>query len=186
MAYDRTPWLRSIAKCAVLAERWFGTPATKCIAHAAVESAWGRDSIGNNHFGMKKVERHAMSRDVITHEWLTPAEAEVQQKRGKKLVKAEPPGPPPSSGEEYYRLVDTFADYPSMQDSVNDWAWLLSQNPLYFRSWQAFQGSKDPDAWVVGYMKIYATANKALLVNQISRQQNVVQAVVQARKELEA
>ena len=114
------------------AERRFGVPARLTLAQAALESQWGRKPIGNNYFGIKQAARHKATKTVLTSE----------QKPTGQIYKA--------------RLA--FADYPTIEAGVMDYAWLISQGAPYREPWKQYQANKNIMELGQGIAKIYATS----------------------------
>ena len=97
---DRDARLQEVARIAVALEAQTGCPAQLMIAQWAVESQWGAKPAGHaNYFGIKKAARHEMCCTVTTREVI--------------------------HGES--KMMDLeFADYPSLADSCEDYAWLIT------------------------------------------------------------
>ena len=149
--------LDAVAKIAVRLEAEFGLPPELLIAQWAVESEWGSKPAGHaNYFGIKKAARHTMCCTVTTHEFVN----------GKTIT------------------VDLeFADYPSLEDSCHDYAWLITHGSPYAEAWRNYQARKDLMALVLGIARVYATDPSYWRLTQaIATQGNVAAAVANARK----
>ncbi|HML32900.1 glycoside hydrolase family 73 protein [Sporomusa sphaeroides] len=80
--------------------------ASVCIAQAAIESGWGRYTIGDyNIFGRK-----AVAGDLFT-------EVRTREYYNGELVS----------------IVDKFKLYSSLEDAIEDWCLLLTQEPVYVK-----------------------------------------------------
>jgi len=160
MGKARTDRLREIARVAALSTLDTAFPPELLIAQWAVESAWGTRRIGrNNVFGIKCAARHDVCFEVETHEVV----------KGKRV-----------------RLVQRFADYPSLTAACIDYLSLLTQRGAYREEWLSYLGDQDFEAFVRGVAKVYATdPNYADLVLTIARQRNVAVALKLAREAIE-
>ncbi len=155
---DRESRLQEVAHIAVALEVQTGCPAQLLIAQWAVESQWGAKPAGHaNYFGIKKAARHAMCCTVATREVL--------------------------HGES--KMMDLeFADYPSLADSCQDYAWLITQGGPYKAAWAKYQTTRDLHALIAAVAGTYATDPQyAALVSLIADQTNVAQAIAAARQE---
>lgn len=171
---NRESWLAAVAPIAVEMENLFDFPANVLIAHWATECGWGTKVIGqHNYCGMKWRPRHGTHKvDVMTHEWITLAEAARRRAGGRRLDLTGQ-----SKGNLYeYQMIDTFADFDSMEACARDFVDLL-RGGIYAPAWVAYKASNDWRQYVGDYMKLYATANKAALVIQIAEQSNVILAI---------
>jgi len=149
--------LNEVARIAVRLEQETGCPAQLMIAQWAIESAWGAKPVGHaNYFGMKMAHRHSMCCTVTTEEVV--------------------------DGERV-KMDLAFADYPSLADSCNDYAWLITQGSPYHAAWQKYQSDHDLPELIAAVAGKYATdPNYMNLLNQIACQGNVARAITAARQ----
>ena len=154
---NRNILLAEIARIAVRIERETRVPAKMLIAQWAVESEWGAEPIGlYNVFGIKCASRHDICRQVTTHEVV----------KGKRV-----------------KVVQMFADFPSLEAACRDYAWIISHGAAYRPYWDSFLQTGNVDPLIAGVAKRYATdPNYACLVTTISKQRNVAAAIAEARR----
>jgi len=153
---ERQERLNEVAVVAVRLEAQTGLPARLMIAQWAVESNWGAKPIGKaNYFGMKKADRHTQCCTVATHE----------VEHGKLVPKT----------------LD-FADYNSLAESCEDYAWLITHGAPYAAAWAAFRQDHDVNRLAHAVLSVYATAQYGALALQIAAQDNVQQAITAAEK----
>lgn len=148
--------LKEVAAIAVRIEAETKVPAAGIVAQWALESHWGAKPAGHaNYFGIKKAARHALCCSVTTQEVVN----------GKRVT------------------ADLeFADYPSLEDSVRDYAWLISHGTPYAVAWLRYLANKDAMGLIAGIAHTYATdPNYAKLATQIAQQSNVQTAIQEAR-----
>ena len=155
---DREQRLKEVAGIASALEQQTGCPARLMIAQWALESEWGAKPVGRfNCFGVKKADRHEQSCTVTTHEVVN----------GKSVVQ---------------NLA--FADYNSLDDSCQDYAWLITHGAAYRAAWVRYQGDRDLHALITAVANVYATdPSYANLVSTIAGQTNVTQAIAESRQE---
>lgn len=155
MTEDRQQRLNEIAAIAVRTEEETQLPAQQLIAQWALESAWGAQPVGHaNYFGIKKVARHTMSCMVETHEMING-----------KLIPFD----------------CQFADYPSLEDSCRDYAWMITQDQKYRDPWQRYLKTRDRHQLTFDIAQIYATNTRYWqLATEIAGQQNVADAISHA------
>lgn len=155
MTEDRQQRLNEVAAIAVRIEAETQLPAQLLIAQWALESAWGAHPAGHaNYFGIKKAARHTMCCTVETHEMING-----------KLV--------PSDLE--------FADYPSLEDSCKDYAWLITHGAPYRDAWRKYLETRDVHQLVFDVAREYATNRRYWeLALAIAEQQNVADAISHA------
>jgi flagellum-specific peptidoglycan hydrolase FlgJ len=148
--------LNEVARIAVRLEQKTGCPAQLMIAQWAIESEWGEKPVGHaNYFGIKRAARHT--------KWCTVTTREVIN--GKSVV------------EDL-----EFADYDSLEDSCQDYAWLITNGTPYHAAWERFQRDNDLTALIAAVAHVYATdPNYAYLVATIAGQTNVGQAIATVR-----
>ena len=155
---DRDQRLKEVAAIAVALEKETGCPARLMISQWALESEWGAKPVGQfNFFGIKKAPRHTKCCTVTTHEVVN----------GKSVVE---------------NLE--FADYDSLADSCQDYAWLITHGAPYRASWARYQTGSDLKALIASVAGTYATdPSYAHLATAISCQTNVAQAIAEARQQ---
>jgi len=147
--------LTEVARIAVRLEEQTACPAQLLVAQWAIESKWGEKPVGHaNYFGVKRAARHT--------KWCTVATREVIN--GKPVVE---------------NLE--FADYNSLEDSCQDYAWLVTNGAPYRPAWEQYLKDRDLPALIAAIACIYATdPNYAHLAAAIAVQANVKQAIAQA------
>lgn len=152
----RDQWLSRMAAAAVRAEAEFGVPAEMAVAQSAIESRWGEKPVGQaNYFGIKRAARHTKGASTKTREFI--------------------------DGKWIEPTLD-FADYESLEESVRDYAWLISHGRPYRDAWDRYQATRNARSLALGVARVYATAPEyAELVLRIMDQDNVRQAVAAAR-----
>ncbi len=147
--------LKELAGLGVRLETETGLPVRLLIAQWSVESDWGAQPVGHsNYFGMKKAARHTKSCITPTHE----------------LV----------NGKSEPRTLE-FADYDSLEESARDYTWLITHGAPYAEAWSAYKAGGNFTALVRAVMAKYATAKYGDLAVQIASQDNVSQAIAEAR-----
>jgi len=158
---DREQRLKEVAAIAVALEAQTGCPAQLLIAQWAVESEWGAKPAGNNNFfGIKKSARHELCCNVTTREVVN----------GTSIVE---------------NLQ--FADYDSLEDSCRDYVWLITCGAPYHAAWQQYLNSRDLHTLIAAVARVYATdPDYEQLVAAIAGQENVAQAIAEARREVSA
>jgi len=152
---DREQRLNEVAGIAVALEKQTGCPARLMIAQWALESEWGAKPVGHaNYFGVKKAARHTQCCLVTTHEF----------ENGKSVVESL-----------------EFADYPSLEDSCQDYAWLITNGAPYRAAWIQYQNGHDLGTLIVSVARIYATdPGYSQLAEEIALQENVTEAIAHA------
>jgi len=158
---DREQRLKEVAAIAVALEAQTGCPAQLLIAQWAVESDWGAKPAGNNNFfGIKKSARHKLCCNVTTREVVN----------GTSIVQDL-----------------QFADYDSLADSCRDYVWLITCGAPYHAAWQQYLNSRDLQTLIAAVARVYATdPGYEQLVAAIAGQENVAQAIAEARLEVSA
>ncbi len=159
MDAERQQRLDAVAHIAVRLEAKTGLPAQLMVAQWALESQWGAKPAGHaNYFGIKKADRHTMCCTVTTHEVV----------HGKTII------------------ADLeFADYPSLEASCEDYAWLITHGSPYRDAWAGYKLSKDLTKLVFDIARVYATdPSYWQLAGTIAQQANVADAIARARKAL--
>ena len=80
-----------------------------------------------------------------------------------------------------------FADYDSLEDSCRDYAWLITNGAPYRAAWQQYLNDRDLHTLIAAVARVYATdPNYARLAAAIASQENVAQAIAEARPEVSA
>ena len=155
---DRHQRLQQIARIAVALEGQAGCPAQLLIAQWAVESQWGAKPVGHaNYFGVKAHPQAAQTCVETTHEIIRGEAVQCQQ---------------------------LFADYGSLEDSCQDYVWLVTRGAPYRIAWERYQNDHDLHALIEGVAGRYSTSPEyATLVAAIAGQSNVAQAITEARQE---
>ena len=154
---DRQQRLHEIAKIAVTLEAQTGCPAQLLIAQWALESQWGAKPVGHaNYFGVKAHPEAAQTCTVTTHEVVHGEIVQCQQ---------------------------LFADYGSIEDSCQDYVWLITRGAPYRAAWERYQHDHDLHALIEGVAARYSTSPQyAALVTTIAGQTDVLQAIAGARQ----
>jgi len=158
---DREQRLKEVTAIAVALEEKTGCPAQLLIAQWALESEWGAKPAGNNNcFGIKKSDRHNLCCTVTTREVVN----------GTSIVE---------------NLQ--FADYASLADSCRDYVWLITCGAPYHAAWQQYLNNRDLHTLIAAVARVYATdPGYEQLVATIAGQENVSQAIAEARREVSA
>jgi hypothetical protein len=178
-----------IAQMAMDAEKATGVPAQVTIAQWAVESGWGKHSIGNNAFGVTKSKSDTMSQTRTTQEDMTPAEfAQFQKSKPKEAATAtELDGSPLKmgwSGKKRFSVKREFADYKTMEEGFIAHAKLLS-NPKgpYAAAFAEYQKTGDVNKFIENMGAKYATARGyGDTIKNVANQKNVVTALSRSPK----
>ena len=134
---ERNKRLADVAVIAVALEQKTGCPTRMLIAQWALESDWGATPVGHaNYFGIKyDPARHKLSAVKTTEEWFTAAEIAVWN-RQHPATPARTTGK--TEGDKINVLLDDrFADYLSLEDSCDDYAWLITHGAPYRAAWEA-------------------------------------------------
>lgn len=123
----------------------YGVPWQVCVAQGAIESSYGKDAIGDfNIFGRK------------------------YNGEGKKVTVA-------TQEEVDGVLIDTvadFQDYDSLEDAIEDWCILMTQEPLYM---DCLNYTDNPNAFADCIANTYATdSNYASLIKKVMRDWGLV------------
>ena len=133
------------------------------IAHCAVghRIEWGEKPVGRfNCFGVKKSDRNEKCCTVTTREVVN----------GTSIVE---------------NLQ--FADYASLADSCRDYVWLITCGAPYHAAWQQYLNNRDLHTLIAAVARVYATdPGYEQLVATIAGQENVSQAIAEARREVSA
>lgn len=158
---DREQRLNEVARIAVALEAQTGCPAALLIAQWALESKWGAKPAGHaNYFGIKADLRHKRICTETTREVIN----------GKSVV------------QELQ-----FADYDSLDESCEDYAWLITHGAPYRASWERYQNDRDLQVLIAAIAGTYATDPAyAHLAAAIAGQSNVAQAIAEAYQEAPA
>jgi len=171
--------LNEVARIAVRLEQETGCPARLMIAQWAIESAWGVKPVGHaNYFGMKRATRHTQWCTVTTEEVFTPAQLDTwnhqHPTRPARVITTLP------DGRLRVEIDDEFADYDSLGDSCQDYAWLMTHGDPYQEAWRHYQQDKDLAGLIKGVTRTYATSPQyAELAEAIATQSNVRKAIAE-------
>ncbi len=180
MDKERQERLDEVCKVAVVVANDTRVPALSIVAQWAVESLWGATPCGKNYFGIKRASRHRKFVTKSTTEWFTAAQIENWAAHRGSLVKT---GERNAIGHFKVLLQDEFADYESLEESVRDYAWLVSNGKPYAAAWAAYLAKRDVGAFIDGIAVAYSTsAAYSALVKQIAGQDNVRLAISKARE----
>ncbi len=105
-----------------------------CCAQAAIESGWGKYTIGQyNFFGRK-----ATSDDVVNGKAINEPTSEW-------------------NGSEYVSEDDYFKLYDSLEEAIDDWCILMSQDSQYANAFQIWENTQDITQFVEAMAPVYAT-----------------------------
>jgi flagellum-specific peptidoglycan hydrolase FlgJ len=170
--------LHIIAPLASKCERLYGVPAEMTTAQAMIESQWMKSVIGkHNCYGMKRASRHKLGVVVRTEEILT--DAQLKSLRRKIVSKTLAP-----DGRWDVVIEDEFADYPSYEDSVKDYCWLISSGSPYAAAWRKYMSnSYDWKSLAQNIATTYATGRDyGQLIIAVASIQIVREAIEVARK----
>jgi len=183
MAPTRQDRLNEVARVAVVVEGDTGVPASATVAQWAVESQWGaKPTCRNNYFGIKRAARHTQFCAVTTREFFTASQIANWNQRNPGNPARPTGNKSPDGAKSEVMLDDQFADYDSLEASVRDYAWLLTNGTPYQAAWKQFQKNKDVAQFVAGIAQAYSTSpSYAQLVNTIAGQANVTSAIAAAR-----
>jgi flagellum-specific peptidoglycan hydrolase FlgJ len=173
--------LNEVARIAVRLEQETGCPAQLMIAQWAIESAWGAKPVGHaNYFGLKRASRHSRWCTVATEEVFTPAQLETwnhqHASNPAKVISAV------SDAQLRVEIDDEFADYDSLDDSCQDYAWLITKGEPYQQAWQQYQRNNILTELIARVAWAYATdpAYGSLAV-KVANQPNVAAAISTAK-----
>lgn len=145
---DTDLW-NKVIKGAKQAQQKYGIPASVTISQFIQETGWGKHFVGNNIFGIKG-SGPAGSTKALTWEQT------------------------PNGPQQTYA---NFRNYKSVEDSIDDHARLLAENPAY-RNVQTLiqQGETNPDKYAQALNGVYATdPNYGQHLQSLTRQHNLVQ-----------
>lgn len=132
MSYDRQSALIAARAAAQASEHATGCPAIVTLAQWALESGWGKESPGNNCFGIKVYTGCAGAQLLWTHE-------EVNGK-------LEP-------------VEGLFATFETLADCFSKHARLLTQGFRYFPAYYRYRQNQDVTAFVRAIAPIYSTSS---------------------------
>jgi flagellum-specific peptidoglycan hydrolase FlgJ len=183
MADDRQTRLNEVARVAVKIETETGVPSHSTVAQWAVESQWGAKPVGQaNYFGIKRAARHTKYAVVTTREFFTDKQIANWNSKNPGNP-AKPTGKKsPDGTKSEVMLDDQFADYENLEESVRDYAWLVTNGRPYSGAWGAYQTDKDVPKFVAGIATAYSTSpDYTALVNTIAGQNNVTTAIAAAK-----
>lgn len=117
-------WLGPAAQSTCSQYRLF---ASVCVAQAALESGWGKYTIGQYNLFGRKWDGHGEYIEKTTQEYVNG---------------------------QWITIMDKFADYASLEDAVADWCVLLTEEPLYA---DCLNYLEDREAFVTTVGAVYAT-----------------------------
>jgi murein DD-endopeptidase MepM/ murein hydrolase activator NlpD/flagellum-specific peptidoglycan hydrolase FlgJ len=170
-----------IAEMAKQAEAETGVPAQVQIAQWALESGWGKKSIGNNVFGMTATNRHQKRQTVNTTEDMTMQEFARLSKQEQATAREINGGEFQSNweGKKKFRVNREFADYDSIKDSFKDHARLLADpKGPYAGAMAEYRKTGDINKYIESISPTYASdRNYGSTVKQIANQNSVVSAL---------
>lgn len=108
----------------------YNLPASVCIAQAALESGWGEYVIGNyNYFGRK------------WNGWGEYVEFPTKEYTGGKFV----------------TIQDKFQSYSSLDEAIEDWCVLMTEEPAYADALAEWESTWDVEAFIRAMAPVYAT-----------------------------
>jgi flagellum-specific peptidoglycan hydrolase FlgJ len=170
--------LKSGAAAAVASERQTGVPAECTVAQWAEESGWGKNSPGNNCFGIKWYPTATGRQLLPTMEWFTPSQLDAFLQLGDERS-ATATGRTNGAFVEY-RVLDWFATFPTLADCFSYHAAILTRG-VYAQAFQRFQQDRDLKAFITGIAQHYATApNYASLIIELAQEPEVMGAIAVA------
>lgn len=121
---DFAGWIGPAAQLICRRYRLF---ASVCVAQAALESGWGRYVIGRYNVFGRKWNGQGPYIEKTTQEYLHG---------------------------EWLTMVDKFADYQNLEEAIDDWCLLITEEPLYADCLHFLQ---DRDGFVYALGPVYAT-----------------------------
>lgn len=161
--------LGDVAARAVASEGRTGVPAEAIVAQWALESGWGKHSIGNNYFGITSLSGGRVAKTMEDLTW------EQYKKFAPKTTET------PWEGRKRVEVSRTFAEYGSGDESFAAHEKLLT-GPKYAAALEQYKKDNDIGAYFKAVAPIYATdRNYAKVATEIAGQRNVVDAVSAAR-----
>ena len=108
--------------------RRYGLFASVCVAQGALESGWGKYIIGRYNLFGRKWNGQGAYLELDTKEYLNG---------------------------QWVTVTDTFQDYSSLEEAIEDWCVLLTEEPLYAG---CLAYLNDREGFVTAVAKVYATA----------------------------
>jgi len=158
---------------AVTQERLRGVPAELTCGQVILESDWLQKKIFT---GVKRAARHRNwvlreTREVVNDLWMRRNAERVKRKN--RL----------SDGRWEVWIDEEFADFPTLADALDDYAYLIATGVPYAKAWKKFQADQtDWESLAIQVGRIYATdPNYGKIVIQIANQANVQAAIAAAR-----
>jgi len=126
-------FVNALKKPAFDIEREYGIPALFVIAQAALESGWGKNTIGNNLFGIKAGnDWNGLKRLVVTTEY-----SNCNNLQYPEILKIE------KKGNLYkYTVKDWFRDYETLEEGLLDHVKFLLQNKRYEKAFKYTDAKK--------------------------------------------
>lgn len=145
-----------IAKMAKDEEARTGVPAEVTIAQWATESGWGKSSIGNNAFGVKRNKNSKKWETKNTEENLTWEEFQKLTPEEKKSATEINGGTLQSEwkGKKKLKVNQDFAQYDSLEESFKDHSRVLAGNK---KALENYKKNKNTDEYVREISPAYST-----------------------------
>lgn len=176
----------SFAKAAVSFEKKYDIPAEITVAQWALESGWGEHQSGsNNYFGIKKASRHVSSTEVLTREVYSDAGIDAMKPEEKmKIARNEEGGLRISARADKQWdvwIYKDFADFPSVEASLEDRLWVLSTSHIYRPYYTRWQKSGAPEDFIAMLARWATDPNYIPIISKISTQEDVKHACEEAR-----
>lgn len=123
-------FIQWLAPSAVAQCKPYNLPPSVVIAQAALESGWGKYTIGEyNLFGRKWGGWGRYIEKATQEYW----------------------------GGEYHTIIDKFQDYDSLLEAIDDWCILITQEPAYLPAWGIWCATGDVEQFVYALGPVYAT-----------------------------
>lgn len=167
--------LTEAAEAASRVETDTGVPAEAMVAQWALESDWGSmPACGHNFMGMKKAARHAMGCEARTLEAMTAPQV-AKWNAGHPQNRAVPRG-------ALVEVRAAFADYPALEDSFRDYAWLVMNGAPYREAWERYRFGGLVEDLLKGLAAAYASSPQyAALAASVLARTDVQDALKAAR-----
>jgi flagellum-specific peptidoglycan hydrolase FlgJ len=133
-----------IAPAAQAQCKCYGLPASILIAQGAIESGWGKYTIGQfNLFGRKAVENDK-SLSVWTQEYGDETSYEADDDHI-------------YLGDKWWKIKADFKEYDNLYQACDDWCILITQEPKYADAWEIWCETGDVEQFVQALAPVYAT-----------------------------
>ncbi len=123
-------FIQWLAQPAQLQCKPYDLPASVVIAQGALESGWGKYTIGDYNFFGRKWGGWGRYISVPTREW---------------------------DGNQYITIMAKFQDYDSLLQAIDDWCILITQEPCYANAWGVWCNTHDVEQFVQALGPVYAT-----------------------------